>query len=241
MNALTDFPSDDGNGVDPRSAARRRLAAGAGAVLALALVAVLVWWLKSLVGAPPSAARQVARVVLLPDTPPPPPPPQTPPEPRDAPKPAPRAEAPKPDAPKPPADAPLKMEGAAGDAPSAFQAGTVTEEYKGGPVTVGGEGGGQTLANRTEQRLYAATARQLLRNELEQRLGQSSSPLVAEFRLWVAGDGALARYEIVPSGDAERDRTLDAALAQAQERLHLPPPPALEQPLRFRLTLRTEG
>ena len=94
------------------------------ALVALVAIGVLVgigYGIKSLMSGGAPQKKQVTTIKLIPDTPPPPPPP-----PKEPPK-----EQPKPDAPKevkieqpkpaetPPAEQ-IKMEGPAGDAPSAF-------------------------------------------------------------------------------------------------------------------------
>jgi protein TonB len=213
---------------------------GIGAVVVALLVAAGVW-LAGLSSKPQARERQVARIAILPDTPPPPPPPppERPPEPKDTPKPAPQAEQPKPaDEPKP-AEQPLKMEGPAGDGPSAFQAGAVTQDYRGAPP--GTTTTAAPAAARGQQRLYAMTARQQLRDAIERHYAGDASNLVAEFSVWVAPDGALQRVEVVPTGDAANDRDLRAALDLTLQSLRLSPPPAMEQPLRFRLSLRASG
>jgi hypothetical protein len=141
------------------------------------------------------------------------------------------------------ADAPLKMEGPAGNGPSAFAGGAVTQDYKGGPVSSGPAGGG-TQSDRAQERFYANTARQLLRDELDRRLGGDISALVVNVSLWIGPDGAIRRFELQPSGNARADAELRTALDDTTQALRLPPLPAntsFAQPMRFRLTLRSAG
>ena len=211
------------------------------AVLFLGLGALAV---KAMVGKPTPPARQVARISVLPDTPPPPPPPKPdkPPEPKEAAKPAPREEQPRPVETPKPADAPLKMEGPTGSGPSAFEGGAVTQDYQGGTVSGGGVGGATgTQSDRALERFYASTARQTLRDELDRRLQGESSAQDAVFSLWIAPDGAIRRYELAPSGNDKFDGELRAALDDAVRAVRLPPPPAIVQPMRFRLSLRATG
>lgn len=210
----------------------RQIGLGAGLLLFTGLVA---WGLSTLSFDTPSPKRQVARIALVPDTPPPPPPP-----PKETPKEAPRPEArpqPRPDEapkPQPPADEPLKMEGEAGTGPSAFAAGTVTSDYRGGPATVGGAASSPGVADRAAERLYASTVRQMLQGEIERRLAPEAGELSATFELWVSADGRIARWE----ADAAAP-PLKTALAASAEALRLPAPPASsQQPMRFRLTVR---
>ena len=209
-----------------------------GAVAGLAVIA------RTLVSAPDAPKRQMAKISILPDTPPPPPPPREEPKkvlPKDEPKQVVQQEQPKPQQ-APPADAPIKMEGAAGDGPSAFGAGTVTQDYKGGPPVVGAASApAGTGIDRANERFYANSARQLLRDEIERQLRPEAGELTATFAIWVEPDGRIRRYEVNPSGDTARDTDMGQALEGASRSLRLPAPGALNQPMRFRLTVRPQG
>lgn len=209
----------------------RRL--GIGLTLALAS-GVMAWGLSQLSFESSAPKRQVARIALMPDTPPPPPPPpkeqkKEEPTPQARPQPQ-REEAPKPQ----PANEPLKMEGAAGNGPSAFAAGPVSSDYQGGPVSVGAAASAPGVADRAAERLYANTVRQLLQGEIERRMAPEAGELSANFALWVSADGRIARWE----SDADK-APLKTALDASAETLRLPAPPTLsQQPMRFRLTVR---
>lgn len=209
-----------------------------GAVAGLAVIA------RTLVSAPDVPKRQMAKISILPDTPPPPPPPREEPKkvsPKDEPKQVVQQDQPKPQQ-APPADAPIKMEGAAGDGPSAFGAGTVTQDYKGGPPVVGAASGpAGNGVDRANERFYANSARQLLRDEIERQLRPDAGELTATFAIWVEPDGRIRRYEVNPSGDAARDTDMGQALEGASRSLRLPAPGALNQPMRFRVTVRPQG
>jgi outer membrane biosynthesis protein TonB len=225
---------------------RRRLGRAAALLVAASLMLALAWWLRGVFTAgDKGAARQVAKITILPDTPPPPPPPPPrEPPPRPEPTTAPQAPAPQPQVNEAaPQDAPLRMEGAAGDGPSAFAAGPVTQEYQGGVPQVGGGGGAQVAVavDRAQQRLYAASATPLLRDELERHLRRGNAQVEVQLRLWIDPRGAIERFEVDPSGDPGADAELTTALAETQRALRLPAPPAHEPPLRFRLTLRLQG
>lgn len=211
----------------------RRLGVGLGLALSAGMVA---WGLSSLQFDPPAPKRQVARIALLPDTPPPPPPPpkevkKEEPTPQARPQPRPD-EAPKPQAPD---NEPLKMEGAAGNGPSAFAAGAVTSDYSGGPVATGPAASSAGVADRAAERLYANTVRQLLQGEIERRLAPEAGTLSVSFALWVNADGRIARWE----SDADQ-APLKSALDASADALRLPSPPTTlaQQPMRFRLTVR---
>jgi hypothetical protein len=219
--------------VTPRQRAQR-----VAVVLAVAgLVALLAIGIRSLLGAPDAPRRQVARIAILPDTPPPPPPREEkkPEPPKDEPKQVMREESVKQDIPKP-ADAPIKMEGPAGDGPSAFTAGNVRNDYNGGAPVIGGPGGG--APDRAQERLYATSVRQLLHDAIEKHLPPDSGELVANFAIWIDPDGTVRRFELVPTGDGAHDAALRSAFEQATRELHLPSHANLPQPMRFRLSVR---
>jgi periplasmic protein TonB len=215
------------------------------ALLALVFIGATAAWLKNLGGDGGAPKRQVARIALLPDTPPPPPPPpqERPPEPpKPDVKPPPDVAQQAEEAPKEAAE-PLKMEGAAGDGPSAFASGTVQNEYVGG---VPGTGASQAAGgvDRAQERFYANAARQMLRDALERNFKSDLDQATATFSLWVDGDGSIRRFTLVPTGDAQLDGELNAALDETSRSLRLPPPPsgvAGESPMRFRLTVKPLG
>ena len=188
--------------------------------------------------APVALKHQVARIALLPDTPPPPPPPKEekkPEPPKDEPKQVMHEEAVKQDVPKL-ADAPIKMEGPAGDSPSAFASGGIHNDYNGGTPVIGGSGGG--LPDRAQERLYASSVRQQLHDEIEKHLPPDSGELVATFSVWIDPSGTIQRFELVPTGDTGHDAALRVAFEQTSHELRLPRHDGLPQPLRFRLSVR---
>jgi len=224
---------------------RHWLIRGLVALLALAFIGATAAWLKTLGGESGAPKRQVARIALLPDTPPPPPPPpqERPPEPpKPDVKPPPDVAQQAEEAPKP-ANEFMKMDGPAGDGPSAFAAGTVTNEYTGG---VPGVGASQAAsgADRAQERFYANAARQMLRDALERNFKSDLDQATATFSLWIDGDGSIRRFTLVPTGDARLDGELNAALDETSRSLRLPPPPsgvAGDTPMRFRLTVKPLG
>jgi len=217
---------------------RQRLQRVVLALVAIAAVVALVVLVKGMLGAPTAAKRQTARIAILPDTPPPPPPPREekkPEPPKDEPKQAMRQETVKQDVPKT-AEAPIKMEGPAGDGPSAFQSGSIRNDYSGGAPVVGGPGGG--TPDRAQERLYATSVRQLLHDEIEKHLPSDNGEVVATFSVWIDPDGTIRRFELVPTGDAAHDAALCAAFEQTTRVLRLPGHGGLPQPMRFRLSVR---
>lgn len=216
-------------------------------VLALLTVVLMfggaAWAIRTLIDSPTAPKRQVARISILPDTPPPPPPPpkeeKKPEPPKSEPKQVVREEQLKQDVPKP-ANEPIKMEGAAGDGPSAFGSGTVTKDYQGG-APVGGAASGSTLADRAQERFYANSARQLLRDEIEKHLKPEAGAVVATFAVWIENDGRIRNIELVPGADRKVDADLRAALDETTRVLRLPSHAGVTQPLRFRMTMRANG
>jgi len=210
----------------------------------VALLAVLgggAWWLSHLKGSS-APRRQVAKIALLPDTPPPPPPKEEkkPPPPKEEPKQLVHEEQIKPaEAPKAPE--PIKMEGAAGEGNSAFAAGGVSKDYNGGPAVSGGAGGSGTGSDRAQERFFANTVRQQLHDEIERRLKGEDALLIASFAIWIAKDGAIQKYELAPTGNERNDAALRAALDETMRDFKLPPPPAIAQPMRFRLSVRPQA
>ena len=216
-------------------------------VIALVLIGV-VWGLTVLVrklsAGSHAPARQTAKISILPDAPPPPPPKEEPKKepPKEEPKQVMPEQQPKPqDAPPPPANDPIKMEGAAGDGPSAFQSGSVGKDYAGGAPVVGASSPVAPTVDRAQERFYANAARQQLRDEIERHLRPEAGELTATFAIWVEADGRIQRYAVSPSGDTTRDTDMEHALGGAQRVLRLAPPAGLAQPMRFRLTVRPQG
>ena len=182
--------------IEPSSWASRLLKVG-GALLLVALLIAAALYLRKLAGQDTSPKRQISKISILPDTtPPPPPPPKETKPPPDAPtKPLPDAPVRKPADVQQPPNAPIKMEGAAGDGPSAFAAGKVNNEYSGGAVSTGAAQTG-TSSDRAQERFYANTARQLLRDAIERSLKCEATQATAEFSVWISREGALSRFEL---------------------------------------------
>lgn len=218
----------------------RRWAARIGVAAAvLAALALLVWMISGVGASGPSGPkRQVAKIAILPDTPPPPKE-DTPPPPKEAPKQTMQTEAPKAEAPPQPTES-LKMEGPAGDGPSAFSAGAVSQDYQGGAVISGGNANASG-ADRSRFMFYANSARQMLRGELDKQLDREVLRLGARLRIWVAPGGGIERVEIAQIGNPAYEDELRAALDRAARGYRLPPPPGLPQPLELQLSVRPVG
>ncbi|MDE2401320.1 MAG: TonB family protein [Burkholderiales bacterium] len=203
--------------------------------MALATIGGLIYWAAtSFKGTSGRHKTQTVKIAVLPDTPPPPPPKEEkkpePPKQEDKPQPQ---QQPKPQE-APPAPQQLKMDGPAGDAPSGFAAGQVTQEYKGGDVGTGSGGNGLQFALFTTQ----------VQRHLQSALARNRDIKLGDYRVrvsvWIAPSGEFKRVELMsPSGDEKVDAALRQALAQ------LPPmndvPANLPQPIRLRITNRMTG
>lgn len=165
--------------------------------LLLVLIGGAVWGAMKLSHGPSTPQRQVAKIMILPDAPPPPPPPP------DDKKPPPKEEAnhqqqintPKQEA--PPAPAQLKMEGQAGEGPSAFASGDVKQDYIGGDV-----------GNGSRYSAYVARLEQRVQDELTRHKVHEKG-----FKLfvWLAPDGTVQRYKVA-GADAETEHAVHEAL-----------------------------
>ena len=210
------------------------------ALLTLALIG-LGWFIHSQMGSGGSGPkRQTVKIAVLPDTPPPPPPP---PKEEKRPEPKPDENKPQPQEQKvveaPPEPQQLKMEGAAGDGPSAFAAGGVSSEYKGGAI---GSGSGGTLGDRMASLNYGNAAKRdlnafLNREESLRKAGDYKVPIA----LWLRADGSVERFEVQGSaGDAQTDEQIKQALNRFKG-FRTPPPPNMVWPMRLQLTNRMSG
>lgn len=206
--------------------------------LALGMLVGLGWWgvhsMQSDAGGP---KRQTVKIAVLPDAPPPPPPP--PPEKKIEPevkdiKPQPQQE----DQPKPLDKAPepeqIKMEGAAGDGPSAFGSGSVTKDYQIGDPGIGMGGG-----NKMQFALFGGQVQRHVQASLAKNPKVKGGDYRVTVQVWVSPSGEL-RVELASStGDEKADDVLRQALVQ------LPPiqnvPPNLPQPIRLRISNRVTG
>jgi hypothetical protein len=155
------------------------------------------------------------------------------------------------------------MEGAAGDGPSAFSSGRVTNENQ-IPATKGGGGGGAVEVKpersaeplKPEPRLEAPKMRnpleksglfnplanysRVLKLEAQKHFNQNRAlrqrPYRVEVLLWISEDGRPTRAELVAgSGDEETDVLLRESLATLP-RFSEVPPTELQLPVRLAIT-----
>lgn len=207
-------------------------------VLALLVVGLGVFIYSQMGSASKGPKRQTVKIAVLPDTPPPPPPP---PKEEKRPEPKPEENKPQPQEQKqveaPPEPQQLKMEGAAGDGPSAFSAGSVTQEYQKGEI---GSGVGGTAVNKMQFALFTNQ----LQKHISSSLAKDPSIKLGDYRVRVnvhlEASGTFKDVTLETStGDVTLDRALEAALRR------LPPmkdvPSNLPQPISLRITNRMTG
>lgn len=204
----------------------------------VALLVMLVWWgINSMSHSSSGPKRQTVKIAVLPDTPPPPPPPKPdkPPEPeKQELKQTMQQEQPKPQEAQP-APAQLKMDGPAGNGPSAFAAGQVSAEYKGGEIGTGTGG-----VNKLQFALFTNQ----LQKHIQLQLAKNTAIKLGDYRVNVqvalSPSGDFQRVELLSStGDPQTDEALQNALN------HMAPmrevPANLPQPVRLRITNRMTG
>lgn len=210
-------------------------------VVPLVIVAILAgvgWGVSKLMHTGSGEPKhQTVKIAVLPDTPPPPPPPpekKMEPEVKDI-KPQPQQE----EQPKPMDKAPepeqIKMEGAAGDGPSAFGAGAVAKEYQGGDPGTGIGGG----VNKMQFALFGSQLQRHVQSSLAKNANAKFGDYRVNVQVWISPSGDL-RVELLSStGDDKADEALKQALTQ------LPPmqnvPTTLPQPIRLRISNRMTG
>lgn len=209
-----------------------------GVIGLMLLVGLVYLGFQSLGQGSAAPKRQTVKIAVLPDTPPPPPPPKE----EIKPQPKPEDAPPQPQEQKvveaPPEPQQLKMEGAAGDGPSAFGSGSVTREYDKGDIGSGGGGGG------TVNKLQFAFFSSQLQRHISSALAKDPAIKLGDYRVRVSvhlePSGAFRQVSLESStGDLALDRALEAAL------MRLPPmkdvPAQLPQPISLRITNRMTG
>jgi protein TonB len=211
--------------MEERTPPRRRFGMLIAILVGIAVLALLAWGVKSLLGGKSDRPRKPPTVTLMPDKPPPPPPPPKEEKKPEAPKEQrneTRAEQPKEQA----QNEPLKMEGAAGDGPGAFAAGSVGKDYVGGSI-----GGAQ-------QSVYASRLQRHLQEELNRNRKLRESDYRVTLRVWLRKDGSVEKAELAQStGNPSLDQVLRETLLQVSA-MREAPPDNMPQPIRIRVTAR---
>ena len=173
---------------------------------------------------------------LLPPPPPPPPKEQPKEQPKDQPKEIKEVQQPKPEQ-APPTEV-LKMDGPAGDGPSAFASGNPTGDYKGedlGNKTIGGG------PNKHQFDWYTGLIKERIEDALTKDKTLASGAYKVVVKVWVASNGGIQRYELVSStGDNSIDGLIKKALDDMPA-LSEAPPSDMPQPVKLRVTARSVG
>jgi len=217
---------------------KRQILFGVAALLLLALIGGAVHYFMNLKGG--SGPKKPPKISLIPTTPPPPPPP---------PKEEKRPEPPKEQKEvkmeqveqknEPPPDQSLKMEGAAGDGPSMFGGGKVTNEDMGKigePGKIGGTGPVTARGPLVDPfNAYATSLKGELQRVLARRSELKKRRYGIEIHVWVGEDGRMARFEMLgTTQDDEMDNAIRSALASVPS-FSEAPPPKMPQPVRLRI------
>jgi protein TonB len=212
-------------------------------VLGLIALGLLVYGASQIkLGSGPGKPRQQTVKIMLPDAPPPPPKQE---EKRPEPKADAKAQPQQEQKPQPTPQAEpqqLKMEGAAGNGPSAFGSGSVSSDYKGGAVGIGPGGTAPLSAeDRRKAQFYVNNIRRQLKDELEKHLDTDARQLEVTFAIWISADGHLSKFELAPSGNAKADADAQHAFEEAAKSMRLERPGDVVQPLRMKFTLLPPG
>ncbi|HEX5357293.1 MAG TPA: hypothetical protein VFW93_13825 [Aquabacterium sp.] len=204
----------------------------------LALAGGIYWAVTSFHAESGGPKRQTVKIAVLPDTPPPLPPPvvEKKPEPEiKEQKPQPQQEEQKP-LDKAPEPEPIKMDGEAGNGPSAFSAGQVNKEYQKGEIGTGQGGAGD--------RLQEALFGRRLQKHIQQALARDKSIKLGDYRVkvsvWLDERGVIQRVQLdEPTGDDKIDRALRESFARLPTVSDMPA--GIRQPVRLAISNRMTG
>ena len=210
-------------------------------VVATLLAMVLAAWFVMGLGKKDTTKKAPKITLMTPPAPPPPPPPP----PKFEKKPDPPKEqkemkieqpVPKQDAPPPSPE--LKMDGPAGNGPSAFGAGKITSEdlSKVGTGKPGGTGAGDKTGMFNPYTNFVNLAKGEVQRYLNKTASLRRKRYALEVHLWVGAAGAVSRYELVgSSGDTDTDEAITQALA-ALPKFSQELPANMPQPIRLRIS-----
>lgn len=210
-------------------------------LLLAVVVALVVYGVYSMLSKPSDPPRRAPKVSLIPISPPPPPPP-----PKEEKKPEPpkdqqdekrqQVEPPK-DVPASPPSQDLKMDGPAGDGPSAFSEGKITNE----DLTSIGKTGGGTVATASGLFNPFVNFGSLVKGELQRKLSRNkdirANAYSVEVHVWLGKDGVLIRHELANgTGDVGLDAQINQAIASVGTFSQHPPE---KMPMPIRLLIAT--
>jgi protein TonB len=209
-------------------------------VATLGAMVLSAWFVMGL--AKKDSAKKAPKITLMTPLAPPPPPP---PPPKFEKKPDPpkeqkemKVEQPVPKQDSPPPSPELKMDGPAGNGPSAFGAGKITSEdlSKVGIGKPGGTGSGEKTGMFNPYTNFVNLAKGEVQRYLGKNGGLRRKRYVVELHLWVTPVGAISRYELLGgTGDSDTDEVIGQALA-ALPGFSQPLPANMPQPIRLRVS-----
>jgi protein TonB len=208
------------------------------ALVALVLIGAGTWFVMTM-DKSKSSKPKAPKISLIAAPPPPPPPP-----PKEEKKPEPpkevkeiKMEQPTPKAEATPPSQDLKMEGAAGNGPSAFAAGRVSNEdiskVGKGDGTGGGKGGGGGLFDPFNN--YANLVKGEMQRLLRKNSALKSQRYTVEVKVWFSHAGAVEKVEISTStGNDDLDDLIRKGIA-SMPTFNQAPPQGMAQPIRLRI------
>lgn len=208
------------------------------ATVILVVLALIGWGLWALLGGTSNKPHRPPKITLLTSAPPPPPPPppkfeKKPDAPTEQKEIKVEQPMPKQDTPQPTPE--LKMEGPAGNGPSAFASGKITSDDVSKLGSGTGTGGGEKSGMFNPFNNYA----NLLKGELERYLRRNNDlrqrNYTVEVHIWVTGGGQLKRFTVLGStGDSNTDDAIKQAMSSLRG-FDQPPPANMPQPIRLRI------
>jgi len=228
---------------DKKSAATTLLAV----LVGLLVLGLIAWGLMSMMGKSEKPADKKPPKITLVAPPPPPPPP--PPKIEKKPDPPKEQKEMKVDQPvvkqeQAPPTPELKMEGPAGDGPSAFGAGKVSNEDMSkigksatGPVGTGGPSG--AIGSKSSMLNPLANYANMLKGEMQRYLSKNNTlkrrRYAIDISVWVGAGGGIDQFELIgTTGDTDTDAAIKKAITELPG-FTQPPPPGMPQPIRLRI------
>jgi len=189
----------------------------------LLLVIGIGFVVQNLMNGKTNTKKMVATIKLLPDTPPPPPPPPPKEPPKEQPKEM-KVVQPMPQEAPPQPSEELKMEGAAGDGPSPFGAGKVTNE-------------GATIGGNSRFKVYLGGLQKTIRDELSRNDKLRKGEYKAVVAIWLGHSGNVEKIELIgSSGEPDVDVALKKILSTIRQ--FDEPPADMPQPVKLRISSR---
>jgi protein TonB len=136
------------------------------------------------------------------------------------------------------------MEGPAGDGPSAFSAGKVSNEDmskigKSGPGSNGPGGPGGGIGSKNSMLNPSANYANMLKGEMQRYLSKNNAlkrrRYAIDISVWVSVGGGIDKFELLGStGDADTDASIQKAITELPGFTQAPPT-GMPQPIRLRI------